>query len=164
MPGPFSSANGPPHPMPQSLSLVIIHVIFSTKDRQPLVDVALRPKLHAYLATVARTADCECYRAGGVTDHVHLAIRLSRTVTIADLVGELKTASSKWIKTQVPGLGGFAWQRGYACFSVGPADLKALESYIDDQEAHHRTRTFQEEFRMFLKKYGVNYDEAYMWD
>ena len=150
--------------MPQSLSLVIIHVIFSTKDRQPLVEVARRPKLHAYLATVVRNADCECYRAGGVADHVHLAIRLSRTVTIADLVGELKTASSKWMKTQSPELADFAWQRGYACFSVGPTDLPALEAYIDDQEKHHQTRTFQEEFRMFLKKYGVKYDEAFVWD
>jgi REP element-mobilizing transposase RayT len=89
---------------------------------------------------------------------------LSRTVTLADLVQELKTASSKWVKTQSPGLAAFAWQRGYGCFSVGPSDLEPLRAYIDDQENHHRTRTFQEEFRMFLKKYGMEYDEAYVWD
>jgi len=150
--------------MPQSLSLVIVHVIFSTKDRHPFIAPDTRPKLHAYLATVARNIGCEAYRVGGVADHVHLAIRLSRTVTLADLVQELKTASSKWVKTQSPGLAAFAWQRGYGCFSVGPPDLEPLRAYIDDQENHHRTRTFQEEFRMFLKKYGMEYDEAYVWD
>jgi REP element-mobilizing transposase RayT len=150
--------------MPQSLSIVVIHVIFSTKERHPFLDPDTRPNLHAYLATVARNAGCECYRAGGVADHVHLAIRLSRTLTIADLVENLKTSSSKWLKTQAPNLAAFAWQRGYGCFSVGPADLDSLRAYIDNQEEHHRTRTFQEEFRMFLKKYGVEHDEAYLWD
>ena len=150
--------------MPQSLSLVIVHVIFSTKDRHPVISPDTRPKLHAYLATVARNIGCEAYRVGGVADHVHLAIRLSRTVTIADLVQDLKTASSKWVKTQSPDLSAFSWQRGYGCFSVGPSDLEPLRTYIDDQEKHHETRTFQDEFRMFLKKYGVEYDEAYVWD
>ena len=150
--------------MPQSLSLVIIHIIFSTKDRCALLDAGMRPKLHAYLSTVARNDGCECYRAGGVADHVHLAVRLSRTLTIAGLVESLKTASSKWLKAESPGLAAFSWQRGYGCFSVGPTDLDSLCAYIDQQEEHHRTRTFQEEFRMFLKKYGVAYDEAYVWD
>jgi putative transposase len=152
------------HAMPQSLSLVLIHVIFSTKERRALLDTDTRPKLHAYLATVARNAGCECYRAGGVADHVHLAIRLSRTLTIAYLVENLKTSSSKWLKTQSSDLAAFSWQRGYGCFSVGPTDLDSLCAYIDRQEEHHRTRTFQEEFRMFLEKYGVEYDEAYVWD
>ena len=86
--------------MPQSLSLVVIHIVFSIKERRPLLDANMRPILHAYLATVARNAGCECYRAGGVADHVHLAIRLSRTLAIADLVENLKTSSSKWMKTK----------------------------------------------------------------
>src|SRR6185436_13695318 len=130
-----------PLTMPQSLSLVVIHVIFSTKERVPHLDEAVRPRLHAYLATVARNAGCEAYRVGGVADHVHLAIRLSRTITIADLVEILKTSSSKWVKTQFPALAAFSWQRGYGCFSIGPSDLDALRAYIDDQENHHRTRT-----------------------
>ena len=150
--------------MPQSLSHVVIHIIFSTKERKPFLDTATRPVLYAYLATVARNSGCECYRAGGVADHVHLAIRLSRTITIADLVENLKTSSSKWLKTQEPGLAGFSWQRGYACFSVGPSDVESLCSYINKQEEHHRTRTFQEELLMFLNKYGVEYNEAYVWD
>ena len=98
--------------MPQSLSLVIVHVIFSTKERRPLLDTDRRPKLHAYLARVARNAGCECYRAGGVADHVYLAIRLSRTLTIGDLAENLKTSSSKWLKTQSSDLASFSWQRG----------------------------------------------------
>ena len=150
--------------MPQSLSYLLIHIVFSTKDRAPLLNLEVRPKLHAYLATVARNAGCECYRAGGGVDHVHLALRLSRTIMVSQLVEELKTSSSKWLKTQSPVLAQFAWQHGYGAFSVGPSDLEALRTYIDTQEKHHRTRTFQEEYRTFLKRYGVEFDERYVWD
>lgn len=150
--------------MPQSLSLVAVHVIFSTKDRCPSLTPDIRSRLHAYLATVARNADCEAYRVGGVADHVHLALRLSRTITIADLVETLKTSSSKWVKRQSRGLAGFAWQRGYGCFSVSPKDIPVLCDYIETQDERHKTRTFQDEFREFLTKYGVTFDEAYVWD
>ena len=150
--------------MPQSLSYLLTHIVFSTKDRAPVLDVAVRPALHAYLATVARNVDCECFRVGGVADHVHLAVRLSRTITMAQLIEELKTSSSKWLKTQSPALAAFAWQRGYGAFSVGPSDLNALLHYIDPQEEHHKTRSFQDEYRAFLKKYGIEYDERYVWD
>jgi REP element-mobilizing transposase RayT len=150
--------------MPQSLSFLLVHVVFSVKDRAPLLSDTLRPTLHAYLATVARNADCECYRVGGVADHVHLAIRLGRTLTTAKLVEVLKTSSTKWLKTQSPVLAAFAWQRGYAAFSVGPSNLDALRRYIDSQEEHHRTRTFQEEYRAFLTQYGIDFDERYVWD
>ena len=150
--------------MPQSLSYLLTHIVFSTKDRTPVLDATVRPAMHAYLATVARNVDCECFRVGGVADHVHLAVRLSRTLTMAKLIEELKTSSSKWIKTQSPALAAFAWQRGYGAFSVGPSDLNALLHYIDTQEEHHRTRTFQDEYRAFLAKYGIEYDERYVWD
>jgi putative transposase len=150
--------------MPQSLSLTIIHLVFSTKDRMPLLTPEILPDLHAYLATVARHNDGECYRVGGVADHVHLAVRLSRTQTIADLVSELKTSSSRWLKDKSPALSKFAWQRGYGNFSVGPRDLDPLIAYIDGQEEHHRTRTFQEEYRNFLRHYGIEFDERYVWD
>jgi len=150
--------------MPQSLSYLLIHIVFSTKDRVPLLDSSVRPGLHAYLATVARNIDCECFRVGGVEDHVHLAVRLSRTLTVAKLIEELKTSSSIWLKTQSPALAHFAWQRGYGAFSVGPSDLEALRQYINTQEEHHRKVTFQEEYRALLTKYGVAYDERYMWD
>lgn len=150
--------------MPQSLSYLLTHLVFSTKDRAPVLDATVRPALHAYLATVARNVDCECFRVGGVADHVHLAVRQSRTITMGQLIEELKTSSSKWLKTQSPALAAFAWQRGYGAFSVGPSDLNALLHYIDIQEEHHKTRTFQDEYRAFLKKYGIEYDERYVWD
>jgi REP element-mobilizing transposase RayT len=150
--------------MPQSLSNVLIHVIFSTKSRMPFLAPEIRAQTHAYLATVARNAGCEAYRVGGVADHVHLAVRLSRTVSMAKLLEELKTASSKWIKTQSPELNAFSWQRGYGAFSLSPGELDPLLHYIDTQEEHHRTVSFQEEYRQFLKKHGVDYDEHYLWD
>jgi REP element-mobilizing transposase RayT len=150
--------------MQQSLSYLLTHIVFSTKDRTPVLDATVRPALHAYLATVARNVDCECFRVGGVADHVHLAVRLSRTITMAQLIEELKTSSSKWLKTQSPTLATFSWQRGYGAFSVGPSDLNALLHYIDTQEEHHKTRTFQDEYRAFLKKYGIDFDERYVWD
>ena len=150
--------------MPQSLSYLLTHIVFSTKDRDPMLNITIRGPLYAYLATVARNMDCECFRVGGMADHVHLAVRLSRTISMAQLVSELKTTSSRWLKDQSPALASFAWQRGYGAFSVGPSDLPSLLQYIDSQEEHHRTRTFQEEYRSFLTKYGIAYDERYVWD
>jgi len=150
--------------MPQSLSFLLVHVVFSTKDRLPFLSISVQSTLHAYLATVSRNADCECYRVGGVSDHVHLALRLSRTMTMAKLIELLNTSSSKWLKAQSPELGFFSWQRGYGAFSVGPSDLEALRRYIDGQEEHHRNRTFQEEYLGFLKRYGIEYDDRYVWD
>ena len=148
--------------MPQSLTFVLLHVIFSTKDRAPLLNETVRPELFAYLATVTRNAGCECYRAGGVADHVHLAIGLGRTITIAALIEELKTSSSMWLKKN--GVQEFAWQRGYGAFSVGRSDMDALNRYVDGQEAHHRKVDFRDELRMILERYGVAHDERYVWD
>jgi putative transposase len=150
--------------MPQSHAFILIHVIFSTKERAPFITPAISSHLHAYLATVSRNAGCECYRAGGIEDHVHLAIRLSRSMSISNYVEEIKTSSSKWMKTRAPDLSRFSWQNGYGAFSVSPLEREALCGYIDGQEAHHRKRTFQEEYRAFLKKYGIEYDERYVWD
>jgi putative transposase len=150
--------------MPQSLSRVIVHIVFSTKDRHPFIIRDVRPKLHAYLATVVRDTGCEAYRVGGVADHVHIAVRLSRTLTIADLLEKVKTSSSKWMKCQSPQLERFSWQRGYGCFSVAPWGLDTLCAYIDRQERHHAAQTYQNEFRGYLNAYGVEYDETYVWD
>ena len=150
--------------MARSVSLLLVHVVFSTKDRAPVLDEAVRPELYAYLATVVRNNECECFRVSGIADHVHLAIRLNRGANVAGLVAELKTSSSKWLKSQSPRLAKFAWQRGYGAFSVGPADLNALIRYIDTQETHHAKQTFQDEFRAFLKRYGIECEEQYLWD
>lgn len=150
--------------MPHSFTNVLLHIVFSTKYRAPLLYPEVRPALFAYLATVARSTGCECYRAGGVADHVHLAVRLSRMVTIAQLVQELKTSSSRWLKTQSPKLSKFRWQTGYSAFSVRASGLNTLVRYIDNQEQHHRKRSFLHEHRATLKQEGIEYDEHYIWD
>ncbi len=148
--------------MPQTLSRNLIHVIFSTKGRLPLINNELAPALHAYLAGTVRRLECECFRVGGVADHVHVALRLPTKKTAAGMVSELKTSSSIWMKES--GVVQFSWQRGYGLFSVGPADLEALVRYIDGQAAHHARRSYQDEMRAFLTRYGVAFDERYMWD
>jgi REP element-mobilizing transposase RayT len=148
--------------MAQTLRLNLVPVVFSTKKRQPLISDEIGPALHAYLAGTARKLDCECFRVGGVTDHVHLALRLAATRTSAKVVSEIKTASSAWMKEH--GVAGFAWQSGYGLFSVGPADLGALMQYIDGQRQHHARRSFQDEMRGFCEKYHVPIDERYAWD
>ena len=139
-------------------------MIFSTRDRLPYIADGVIKGLHAYLAQIAREHNCDCFRVGGVADHVHLAVRLSRTISISKLIEELKKGSSKWMKTQGSDLGSFSWQRGYGCFSLSPKDLDKLITYIANQKQHHETKDFKEEFREFLEKYGVEYDERYVWD
>jgi putative transposase len=148
--------------MPQTLSFNLVHVIFSTKGRLPLINETVISDLHAYLAGTARKLDCECFRDGGAADHVHLALRLPPTRGAAEVVSEIKTGSSAWMKQQ--GVASFAWQRGYGLFSVGPADLGALVHYIDGQKAHHAKRSFQDEMRAFYGKYHIAFDERYVWD
>ena len=149
--------------MPQSLSKVFLHVVFSTKDRLPHLKKTLQSELHAYLAILVRDCDAEAYRVGGTEDHVHLAVTLPRTLTQADLVQQLKTASTHWLKREKK-LSSFAWQRGYGIFSIGKSQLPALVRYIEGQEEHHRRETFQDEFRTLLKRYEVAFDEQYVWD
>ena len=150
--------------MPQSLANVLIHVIFSTKNRLPLITTEIQQELYAYLATACQSCQCPAHRIGGTSDHVHLIASLSRTASIADWIGSVKADSSKWAKTNGRRYARFAWQGGYGAFSIGQSQLGRVKAYIGRQEEHHRVRTFQEEFREFLKKYEVQYDERYVWD
>jgi putative transposase len=148
--------------MPQSLSFMLEHLVFSTKDRAGVLTKSIQSELHPYMATLVRDLKCEAFLVGGAEDHVHLAIGLSRTISMADLVEGVKVESSKWLKTK--GIPYFAWQRGYGVFSVGPRDLDALLRYIRNQEEHHRRQSFQDEYRSFLNRYGMKFDERYVWD
>lgn len=162
---PGRSNRNPEAPIPQSLAQIYLHIIYSTKDRRPfLQDVSLREDLHAYLAGTCNNLDCPAIEVGGVQDHVHVLCRLGRTITVADLLRELKRESSKWVKEQSRELQAFAWQTGYGAFSVSPSHLKGLRKYILGQEEHHRRESFQDELRRLLKKYGVEFDERYLWD
>lgn len=150
--------------MPQSLSNVIVHFVFSTKYREPFLHDGIRQRAHEDLASIVRNNGCECYRVGGIEDHVHLAVRLSRTLSISDLLEEIKAGSSRWIKGQDERCRNFAWQRGYGAFSAYYRDLDKLLAYIDGQEEHHHKHTFQDEYRSLLIENGVEFDERYVWD
>ena len=150
--------------MPQSLSNVILHIIFSTKNREPWLDSNIRPRMHAYLATVCRDLGGETSRVGGVSDHIHILTTLPRALSQAQMIEQIKKTSSKWIKTIDDRYRGFSWQRGYGAFSVSPSQSEAVLQYIDTQQKHHRTRTFQEEYRELLRKHGIQFDELYVWD
>jgi putative transposase len=149
--------------VPQSLANILVHLIFSTKDREPfLVREDLRARTHAYLAEVLRNFECPTLVVVGVSDHVHALFRLSRTKSIASVLEHLKTSSSKWIKAQ--GVDGFGWQRGYGGFSVSESNAAAVVTYIEKQEEHHRKMTFDNEFRLILQRHRVQFDERYVWD
>jgi putative transposase len=150
--------------MPQSLSRILVHLIFSTKDRVPALTPAIRVELHPYLAVVLRDNDCPSLQVGGVEDHVHLFFGLSRTLTMAKVVEIVKTSSSKWIKTKGPEFASFHLQAGYGVFSVSQSDAETVVDYILTQEKHHQRVTFQDEYRKFLERYQVPYDERYVWD
>jgi putative transposase len=150
--------------MPQSISYVLVHLIFSTKQRRPLLGDTIRGEMHLYLASVLNRSENVCVRVGGVADHVHIALFVARTDSIAKVMERLKVSSSKWIKTRGPEFAKFRWQRGYAAFSVGPSDRLALVRYIDAQATYHQRRDFQAEMRAMFAKYGVEFDERFVWD
>ncbi|QOJ13524.1 MAG: IS200/IS605 family transposase [Planctomycetia bacterium] len=150
--------------MPQSLARVHIHLIFSTKNREALLDDAVRESLHRYMAVVLQTLGCPAELINSVEDHVHVLFQLSRTVAISHAVEEVKKASSRWIKTQGERFGAFAWQAGYGAFAVSESNAAAVREYIADQREHHRRTSFQDEYRAFLEKHRVSYDERYVWD
>jgi putative transposase len=149
--------------MSQSLSNILVHLIFSTKNRECfLLDKRLRERSHAYLAEILRDFKTPSLIVGGVADHVHALCHLSRTQTIAKVIEHLKTSSSKWLKTE--GHPAFSWQRGYGAFSIGASTIDSTMLYIKNQEEHHQRMTFQEEYRLFLKRYRIAFDERYVWD
>jgi len=150
--------------MSQSLSRILVHLIFSTKNRDPVLTSEIRAELHPYLAAVLNDNGCPAIQVGGVEDHVHLFFGLSRTLTVAKVVETVKTSSSKWLKTKGRALAGFHWQAGYGAFSVSQSDAGTVVRYIQDQAVHHRKTTFQEEYLQFLRRYQVPYDEHYVWD
>lgn len=151
--------------MPQSLANMIVHLVFSTKDRQPwFTDTEKMNSKHAYLGGVSAKLECPTLTIGCVADHVHLLARLSRTMSLADWVKELTRASTVWMKEEWSEFATFHWQAGYGAFSVSQSNTDAVVEYIRHQAEHHRTKTFQEEFRAMLRKNGIEWDERYVWD
>jgi putative transposase len=150
--------------MPQSLARLHIHLVFSTKNRERLINDTIRPALHGYMATVLQNLGCHPVLINSVEDHAHLLIDLARTIPVSKAVEDVKKSASKWIKTQGPQFSAFAWQAGYGAFAVSESNVESVRKYIANQREHHRTKTFQEEYRAFLERHNVSFDERYVWD
>ena len=150
--------------MPQSLSKVYIHLVFSTKGRTDTLPKTHLKEVHAYLAQILNNNNCTAICVGGIANHVHLLFVLSKTNTLADIVRLLKSNSSKWINERNGCLRHFGWQDGYGAFSVSQSQVQKVVDYIENQETHHHKKTFQEEYKQLLDAYGIGYDEKYMWD
>ena len=150
--------------MSQSLASILVHVVFSTKHRKPMLLETERDELHAYIGGIVSRLNGTLLRAGSVEDHIHLLLVHPRTSSPADLIQEIKTGSSKWIKSKGPNYDDFHWQSGYGMFSISPSHREDVERYIDGQKEHHRQVTFQDEFLRLLRKYDLEFDERYVWD
>jgi putative transposase len=149
--------------VPQSLTNLLTHLIFSTKNRETLLaGKDLQQSAHAYLAAVLKDQKCPAVIVGGIANHVHILCHLAKTESVSNLMEHLKASSSKWLKTQGSPI--FTWQRGYGAFSVSQSQVDSVVAYIQNQEEHHRTVTYEEEYRSFLNGYLVAFDERYVWD
>ena len=149
--------------MAQTLVSLMVHVIFSTKNREPLITPEIEPELFAYLGGILKNHESRLLDAGGTADHVHLLVSQSKNVSLSSLMKDVKKDSSSWIKTKGQLFWNFHWQDGYGAFSIGKSDIPELKKYIERQKEHHRKRTFQEELIAFLDEYGIAYDERYLW-
>jgi REP element-mobilizing transposase RayT len=150
--------------MPQSLASLHIHLVFSTKNRDPIITDCVRPHLHAYMATVLQNLGATPVLINSVEDHIHLLFDLGRTTSVSKAVEDVKKSSSKWIKTQGAEFAAFAWQAGYGAFAVSESNVETVHQYIANQREHHRKKTFQEEYRQFLERHRISFDERYVWD
>lgn len=150
--------------MSQSLSQVYVHITFSTKNRAPFIHDEIKPRLFEYLGGICNKLECQVLQVGGHDDHIHILCSLSKKITQIKLLEEIKKSSSKWMKTVGEKYRNFYWQNGYGIFSVNPSETNIVINYIRNQKEHHQKTSFQDEFRAFLKKYSVEYDERYVWD
>ena len=150
--------------MGQSLVKNYLHIVFSTKHRAPLIDEQIEAELHSYLGGICNELGCQVLKIGGYTDHIHILCMLSKKITLMKLMEELKSHSSKWVKTKGDKYGNFYWQDGYGAFSVNPAEVEVVINYIANQKEHHSKKTFQVEYKGFLEKYKVDFDERYVWE
>lgn len=150
--------------MGQSLVKNYIHIVFSTKHRKSLILESIEKELYSYLGGICNNLECQVIKIGGYYDHIHVLCLLSKKVTLIKLVEQLKSNSSKWIKSKGNEFKNFYWQDGYGAFSVNPSEVDVVIKYIESQKEHHTKKTFQDEFLAFLKKYEVNYNEKYVWD
>lgn len=150
--------------MPQSLSNILVHLVFSTKDRTLWIADEWRDELHGYIGGIIRRLGSDLLAAGSVEDHIHLLFPLPRTVCVSNMVKEIKSGATRWVHESPSRPAAFHWQSGYGAFSISPSHKGDVCQYIADQREHHRKVTFQDEYRKLLGKYGIEYDERYVWD
>jgi REP element-mobilizing transposase RayT len=150
--------------MPQSLAKIYVHLVFSTKNRERVIPDEIREGLHAYMGGTLKGMDCLPVEINTEPDHAHVLFLLGRTVALSEVVGGLKKSATEWLREHGAGLRGFHWQAGYGAFSVSQSAVEEVREYIRNQREHHRVKTFQEEFRAFLRKYEIEFDERYVWD
>ncbi len=149
--------------MPRSFTNLLVHAVFSTSERRPLLADDMRPDIHAYLGGILRELGASPIEIGGTADHIHILLRLPADLPIADCLRVTKTNSSRWVKKKWPHRRLFAWQGGYGAFSVSESSRNAVIRYIRNQERHHRRISFQDEFLALLTKHGVPFDPRYVW-
>lgn len=150
--------------MPQSLAKNLIHLVFSTKERRPVLEDSVREELHRYACGILSDLESPALVINSVADHVHVLFNLHRTKALADVVMELKRGTSKWIKTKGAQFALFQWQNGYGAFSISQLAVAEVSDYIRDQAEHHRKMSFQDEFRRLLQRYEIQFDERHVWD
>ena len=150
--------------MSQSLSRVIVHAVYSTKDRIPLISPEMERRLASFVGGILRSENCPPIAIGGASDHLHSLFSLSRTIAIGDLIGSVKGRSSSWLNKGSRMRCKFAWQGGYAVFSVSSSAVETVARYIRSQRVHHMHHGFQEELRILLHSHGIDFDERYLWD
>ena len=150
--------------MAQTLTSLLVHIVFSTKHRQPLIYPEVEADLFAYMGGILRNNNSRLLTAGGTSDHLHLLVSQSKTIALSELVMDVKKDSSSWLKTQDRSFRNFHWQDGYGGFSVGVSEVPRLTQYIANQKEHHRKVMFQEELLQFLKEYEIEYDERHLWN
>ena len=150
--------------MGQSFTCLHCHLVFSTKSRLPQITPDFRQRLYDYIGGIIKGEKGRLVAAGGTVDHIHLLVSLHQQTAVADILRDIKANSSKWVHEAFADKSTFAWQSGYGAFSVSCSNLEQVVDYIQRQEAHHRTLSFQEEFIAFLDRHGVAYDERYVWE
>lgn len=149
--------------MAHTFTEVLIHAVFSTSNRAPLLPESIRAEVHAYLGGIFRALRANPIAIGGTADHVHVLTRIPAELALADCLRVVKTNSSRWVKERWPQRHGFAWQGGYGAFSVSESNREVVVRYIQGQEDHHRSISFENEFLALLKRHRVEFDERYVW-
>ena len=150
--------------MAQTLTSLLVHIVFSTKHRADLITPEIEPKLFAYIGGILNNEKSVLLASGGTMNHIHLLVSQSKTMALSDLVKDVKQGSSKWIKTRGREFAGFHWQDGYGAFTIGKSQVETLRGYLAKQKVHHQKQSFEDELREALKNYEVEFDERYLWD